>query len=84
MTTTILMLSVDEAADLAYSLPAAVIQADAEVWVIDNGCTDATPDVAREHGEFVLRLPERLSYAAAMNRAIAHTRGEDSASRLSS
>jgi len=76
VTTTILLLSVDEAADLAYSLPAAVIQQDAEVWVIDNGCTDATPDVAREHGAFVLRLNDRVSYAAAMNRAIAHTKGD--------
>jgi GT2 family glycosyltransferase len=76
MTTTILLLSVDEASHLAYSLPAAVIQQDAEVWVIDNGCSDGTPDVAREHGAFVLRLNDRLSYAAAMNRAIAHTKGD--------
>ena len=76
MTTTILLLSVDEAPLLAYSLPAAVIQQDAEVWVIDNACTDGTPDVAREHGAFVLRLDERVSYAAAMNRAIAHTKGD--------
>ena len=76
MSTTILLLSVDEASLLAYSLPAAVIQPDAEVWVIDNACTDATTDVAREHGAFVLRLQERVSYAAAMNRAIAHTSGD--------
>ena len=76
MSTTILLLSVDEAAHLAYSLPAAVIQEGAEVWVIDNGCTDGTPDVAREHGAFVLRLNERVSYAEAMNRAIAHTKGD--------
>jgi GT2 family glycosyltransferase len=74
--TTILLLSVDEAHNLAYSLPAAVIQPGAEVWVIDNGCTDGTPDVAREHDAFVLRLNERVSYAEAMNRAIAHTKGD--------
>jgi len=73
--TTILLLSVDEAPTLAYSLPAAMVQADAEVVVVDNASTDTTVGVARQHGARLLRLPRRLSYAAAVNRAIAATEG---------
>ncbi|HEX8105085.1 MAG TPA: glycosyltransferase [Solirubrobacteraceae bacterium] len=73
--TTILLLSVDEAHRLAYSLPAAVVQEGAEVVVIDNACTDTTADLARAHGARLLRLPERCSYAAAVNAGIAATAG---------
>lgn len=73
--TTILMLSVDEAALLERSLPAAVAQPDAEVVVIDNACTDATAEVAHAHGARVVRLPERVSYCAAMNAGLAATSG---------
>jgi len=76
MTTTILLLSVDEAPMLAYSLPAAVMQDHAEVVVIDNASTDNTRDLASEHGAQYVRLPERRSYAAAMNEAIARTKGD--------
>lgn len=69
------MLSVDEAHHLAYSLPAAVIQAGAEVVVIDNACQDGTGELAGRHGARVLRLGERVSYAAALNCAIAATSG---------
>ncbi len=65
----IVVLSVDEAHLLERSLPPAVAQ-DA-VLVIDNASTDATADVARRHGARVLALPERLSYAAAMNAGLA-------------
>ena len=69
--TTIVLLSVDEAPMLAYSLPAAVLQEDADVLVVDNACTDNTPALAREHGARHLRIAHRVSYAVAMNMAIA-------------
>ena len=69
MNVAILMLSVDEADRLEASLPAAVAQA--PVTVIDDACTDDTRAVAERHGASVVSLPERLSYAAAMNRGLA-------------
>ncbi len=69
--TTILMLSVDEAPMLAYSLPAAVLQAGADVVVIDNGCTDGTGVLAAQHGARLVRIRRRVSYAAAMNVGLA-------------
>jgi len=74
MSTTILVLSVDEAWRLEKSLPAIVGQGD--VVVVDNACTDSTPEVAEGCGARVLRLSARRSYAAALNTAIAATRGE--------
>jgi GT2 family glycosyltransferase len=71
VTTAILVLSVDEAEMLRHSLPAAAAQPGAELVVIDNACTDATAAVAGEHGARVVALPERLSYAAAMNAGLA-------------
>ena len=76
LSTTILLLSVDEAPMLAYSLPAAVVQEGAEVVVVDNACSDATADLAAEHHARRLRFRTRLSYAAAMNRALAETEGD--------
>ena len=76
MRTTILLLSVDEAPMLAYSLPAAVMQDGADVVVVDNGCADGTPQLAREHGARLVRFHKRLSYAAAMNKALADTGGD--------
>ena len=70
MRATVLMMSWDEAPMLAHSLPRAVDQ-DAEVVVIDNACTDATAAVIAEHGARRLHLERRLSYAAAINRALA-------------
>lgn len=67
---TILLLSVDEASDLARSLPAARAQPGAHVLVVDNASADATARLAAEHGADLLRLPERLSYAAAINRGL--------------
>jgi len=73
--TTILMLSVDEAAMLERSLPAAVAQP-AEVVVVDNASVDRTGELARMHGARLLRLESRLSYAAAINHGIANTEGD--------
>lgn len=73
--TTILLLSVDEAHRLAYSLPAALLQEGAEVVVVDNASTDGTAALAHEHGARLLRLSERRSYAAAINAGIAATGG---------
>jgi GT2 family glycosyltransferase len=74
-TTTILMLSVDEAHLLERSLPAAIAQPDAEVVVIDNACTDATAALCEQHGARRVALRERRSYAAAINAGIAATGG---------
>jgi GT2 family glycosyltransferase len=71
-TTTILMLSVDEAHLLERSLPAAVAQG-AEVVVIDNACSDRTATLCEEHGARRVALLERRSYAAAMNVGLAAT-----------
>jgi len=76
MATTILLLSVDEAPMLTHSLPAALAQADAEVVVVDNASSDETPGLAARLGARHLRLDKRLSYAAALNQAIAATTGE--------
>jgi GT2 family glycosyltransferase len=81
MRTTILLLSVDEAPLLAYSLPAAVraaAQAGApvDVVVVDNGSSDETGALAAEHGARHLRLEQRRSYAAAINQAVAQTAGD--------
>ena len=77
MRTKILLLSVDEAAMLAHSLPAALAQEPrAEVVVVDNASTDGTAELAERHGAQLLRLERRLGYAAAINEAIAHTDGD--------
>jgi GT2 family glycosyltransferase len=73
---TVLVLSVDEDEHLRACLPAIVGQDGADVVVVDNACTDSTPEVAEELGARVLRISHRLSYAAALNVAIGATRGE--------
>lgn len=73
---TVLVLSVDEDEDLRACLPAVVGQDGCEVVVVDDACTDSTVEVAEEHGARVLRLSERVSYAAALNKAIGATTGE--------
>jgi GT2 family glycosyltransferase len=62
----ILMLSYDEGELLRASLPAAVAQRE-PVLVLDAASTDETRAVAEEHGARYERLPERVSYAAAVN-----------------
>ena len=76
MSTDILLLSVDEEPMLAYSLPAAMVQADCDVYVVDNASSDLTGDLAVQHRAEYIRLDERISYAAAMNVALRRTRGE--------
>jgi GT2 family glycosyltransferase len=71
----ILVLSVDEAARLERSLPAAASQG-AELVVVDNACTDATASVAEAHGARVVRLERRLSYCAAINAGLRACAGE--------
>jgi GT2 family glycosyltransferase len=61
---TALILSVDEAHLLRHCLPAVE---GADLVVVDNACTDDTATVAAEHGARLVALPERLSYAAAIN-----------------
>jgi GT2 family glycosyltransferase len=75
--TTILVLSVDEAALLEHSLPPAVVQPDARVVVIDNACTDTTVSLCERLGVGLVRLPQRVSYAAAINQGLAQTAGDD-------
>ncbi len=74
--TTIVMLSVDEAARLQRSLPAAAAQPRSSVVVVDNASSDSTLDVAAKHGARVVRLYERASYAAAMNAGILASEGD--------
>jgi GT2 family glycosyltransferase len=75
--TTILLLSTDEAPLLIHSLAAALAQEPRpEVVVVDNGSTDDTAEIARQHGAGYLRLEPRRSYAAAVNEAVARTGGD--------
>jgi len=76
--TQILLISTDRAAELEHSLPLALGQAEAEaeVTVIDNASSDATGELTRRHGARHLRLPERVSWAAANNAGIDATQGE--------
>lgn len=77
MSTTILLLSVDEAPMLERSLPAALAQETvAEVVVVDNACTDATAQLADRHGVRRLAIEPRRSYAAAINFAIERSGGD--------
>lgn len=76
MRTTVLLMSADEAPLLRHSLPAALAQEGADVVVLDNGSSDDTAAVAREHGAACERLPERLSYARAMNEGLRRTGGD--------
>ncbi|MBF6621059.1 MAG: glycosyltransferase family 2 protein [Patulibacter sp.] len=73
---TILVLSVNEAPLLRWSLPAACAQGADEVVVIDNACTDATPELCEQFGARRLRLSRRRGYAAAMNAGLAACGGD--------
>ena len=67
-----LVLSVDEARRLETSLPP--LAAADDLVVVDNACTDDTAAVAERHGARAVRLPARISYAAAMNAGLAAVR----------
>jgi GT2 family glycosyltransferase len=73
---TILILSVNDAPLLRRSLPAACAQGAHEVVVIDNACTDATPELCEQFGARRLRLTRRRGYAAAMNAGVAACGGD--------
>lgn len=75
MDTQILLISTDRAAELEWSLPAALAQPGAEVTVIDNASSDATGQLARRRGARHLRLDTRVSWAAANNAGIDATQG---------
>ena len=77
MITTILILSVDEAALLEHSLPVALAQADARVVVIANACTDSTISTCERLGADVIDIHERVSYAAAINVGLQRTGGRN-------
>jgi GT2 family glycosyltransferase len=68
--TTIVILSVDEAHNLAHALPAALAQPNVDVVVVDNASTDGTAALAAQHGAGHLRLTPRRTYAAAINEAL--------------
>src|SRR5205823_3379000 len=74
--TTILMTSTGEAHLLRRSLPAALAQDDADVVVIDNGCSDDTSPFAEELGARVIRFAETTQYCAVTNAGIAATGGD--------
>jgi GT2 family glycosyltransferase len=76
VTTTIILISTDRAGELRHSLPAAMAQENAEVVVLDNASTDETAEIAASMGAKHLRLPERLSWAAANNAGIAAAEGD--------
>jgi GT2 family glycosyltransferase len=73
------VLSVDEAARLEESLPAA---AGMRLVVVDNACTDASAGVAERHGARVVRLARRTPYAAAMNAGVAAALAEPDAEAI--
>jgi GT2 family glycosyltransferase len=75
-TTSLTILSTDEAPMLEAALAAALAQEPDEVVVVDNASTDATPELARRAGARLLRLERRLPYAAAMNASIAGSHGD--------
>ncbi len=76
MSTTVLLMSWDEAHLLRASLPAAARQEGARVTVVDNASCDDTAGVAAAHGAEHLRLDRRLSYCAATNEALRRTGGD--------
>ncbi|MEA2197189.1 MAG: hypothetical protein QOJ25_1240 [Solirubrobacteraceae bacterium] len=75
--TDILLISTDRAPEVRYSLPLALDQPGARVTVIDNACTDDTPQLAAAAGADALRLERRLSWAAANNAAIGATDADE-------
>jgi GT2 family glycosyltransferase len=79
VSTTILVLSVDEAHLLADSLPCAMAQdgrGEVRVVVIDNACSDQTVSLCEQLGVDLVRLRKRVSYAAAINAGLAQTGGD--------
>lgn len=63
----------DELAACLAALPQALGELDAEVVVVDNASSDASPEVADRAGVQVIRSPRNLGYARGMNLALAGT-----------
>ena len=62
---------------LAEAIDSAVVQADAEVLVVDDGSTDATPSIARSYGDRVRYIAKpNGGVSSALNRGIAEMRGD--------
>src|ERR1051325_5902856 len=62
---------------LAEAIDSAVAQAEAEVLVVDDGSTDATPSIARSYGDRIRYIPKpNGGVSSALNRGIAEMRGE--------
>ena len=76
MSATILVVGADRAAELEHCLPAALAQPGAEVVLVDNASTDATPEVAARHGVRRIALAERVSWCAANNAGLEATDGD--------
>ncbi len=50
---------------------------DVEIILVDSGSTDATVDIARSHGARIVSIsPQEFTFGRALNRGIAHARGE--------
>ena len=62
---------------LAEAIDSAVAQAEAEVLVVDDGSTDATPSIARSYGDRIRYIPKpNGGVSSALNRGIAEMRGD--------